>query len=202
MRNRARELVELLSDVDNIRTERRKAKSNRHKYTGTGNEPMSFSSGSSRFGGFGSDSFGGGSGGGGYYGDRMSGRDGERLHTPSQESRFAHIVLDYGNSSGFRDSNGRKDFEEYTAGDDETVVRRSGSVNRSHTGSRQGVQSVSSSARTAQPAPPKPKEPEVDLLGGFGFDEPLAAPSVNPVSNTNKALPSVGNVSLDGEAPI
>ncbi|OJA14360.1 hypothetical protein AZE42_04960 [Rhizopogon vesiculosus] len=185
VRNRARELVELLSDVDNIRVERRKAKANRHKYTGTGNEPMSFSSGSGRFGGFGSDSFGGGSGsgGGGYYGDRMSGRD------------------DYGNSSGFRDSNGRKDFEEYTAGDDETVVRRSGSINRSHTGSRQGAQSVSSPARTAQPAPPKPKEPEVDLLGGFG-DEPVAAPSVNLVSNTNKALPSVGNVSLDGEAPI
>ncbi|KAG2131770.1 hypothetical protein DEU56DRAFT_813207 [Suillus clintonianus] len=175
VRNRARELVELLSDVENIRTERRKAKNNRHKYTGTGNDPMSFSSGGSRFGGFGSDSFSSGSGG--YYGDRMSGRD------------------DYGGSSGFKDSNGRKDFEEYTAGDDETVVRRSGSVNRSHTGSRQGTQSVSSPVRTAQPAPPKPKEPEVDLLGGFS-DEPVTAP---PVSNTNKALPSVGNVSLDDD---
>jgi len=81
VRNRARELVELLSDVDTIRAERRKAKLNRHKYTGVGNEPMSFSSGSGRFGGFGSDSFGGGSGSGGYYGDRMSGRDGERLDT-------------------------------------------------------------------------------------------------------------------------
>lgn len=110
-------------------------------------------------------------------------------------------MLDYGGNSGFRDNNGRKDFEEYTAGDDETVVRRSGSVSRSHTGSRQGTQSVSSPVRPAQPAPPKPKEPEVDLLGGFS-DEPVAAASVNPVSNTNKALPSVGNVSLDGKAPI
>ncbi|KAG0691901.1 hypothetical protein DFH29DRAFT_974356, partial [Suillus ampliporus] len=179
VRNRARELVELLSDVENIRTERRKAKANRHKYIGTGNDAMSFSSGGSRFGGFGSDSFSGGSGG--YYGDRMSGRD------------------DFGGSSGFRDSNGRRDFEEYTAGDDDTVVKRSGSVSRSHTGSRQGTQSISSPARTTQPPPPKPKEPEVDLLGGFRDDEPVAAPSVNPLSNTNKALPSVGNVSLDDD---
>ncbi|KAG1788791.1 hypothetical protein EV424DRAFT_1626557 [Suillus variegatus] len=178
VRNRARELVDLLSDVDTIRTERRKAKTNRHKYVGTGNDSMSFSSGGSRFGGFGSDSFSSGSGG--YYGDRMSGRD------------------DYGGNSGFRDSNGRKDFEEYTAGDDETVVRRSGSVSRSHTGSRQGTQSVGSPVRPVQPAPPKPKEPEVDLLGGFS-DEPVIAASVNPVSNTNKALPSVGNVSLDDD---
>ena len=75
VRNRAREIVELLSDVETIRTERRKARTNRGKYTGTGNDPMSFTSGGSRFGGFGSDSLGGGSG---YYGDRMSGRDGKR----------------------------------------------------------------------------------------------------------------------------
>lgn len=75
VRNRARELVELLSDVETIRTERRKAKTNRGKYVGTGNDPMSFSSGGSRYGGFGSDSLGGGSSG--YYGDRMSGRDGK-----------------------------------------------------------------------------------------------------------------------------
>lgn len=74
MRNRSRELVELLSDVEKIRTERRKAKTNKHKYTGVGNDPMSFSSGGSRYGGFGSDSLGysGGtySGGGGDYSGR------------------------------------------------------------------------------------------------------------------------------------
>jgi epsin len=75
VRNRARELVELLSDVETIRTERRKAKAGRGKYVGTGNDPMSFSSGGSRYGGFGSEGLGGGSG---YYGDRMSGRDGKR----------------------------------------------------------------------------------------------------------------------------
>ena len=56
VRNRARELVELLSDVEKIRSERRKAKANRHKYTGTGND--GFAGGSSRYGsgGFGNDS--------------------------------------------------------------------------------------------------------------------------------------------------
>jgi hypothetical protein len=56
VRNRARELVELLSDVEKIRTERRKAKANRHKYTGTGNDGFAFQSGGSRYGGFGNDS--------------------------------------------------------------------------------------------------------------------------------------------------
>ena len=64
MRNRARELVELLSDVEKIRAERRKAKANRHKYTGTGNDAMSFSSGGSRYGGFGRETLGGDGGGG------------------------------------------------------------------------------------------------------------------------------------------
>lgn len=52
-------------DVDRIRAERRKAKSNRNKYVGTGNDPMSFTGG--RYGGFGSDSVGGRSYGGGGY---------------------------------------------------------------------------------------------------------------------------------------
>lgn len=68
MRNRSKELVELLSDVEKIRTERRKAKANKNKYTGTGNDGLSFASGGSRYGGFGSDSLGGSSYGGSYGG--------------------------------------------------------------------------------------------------------------------------------------
>ena len=64
VRNRAKEIVELLSDVEKIRTERRKAKNNKNKYTGQGSDGMSFGSGS--YGGFGNDS--GYSGGGGNYG--------------------------------------------------------------------------------------------------------------------------------------
>ena len=69
VRNRAKELAELLSDVERIRAERRKAKANRNKYVGTGNDGMSFSGGSGgRYGGFGSDSLSSGSRsyGGGY----------------------------------------------------------------------------------------------------------------------------------------
>ena len=62
MRNRSRELVELLSDVEKIRTERRKAKANKNKYVGVGNDGfgMSFDSG------YGNDSLGGGSYSGNY----------------------------------------------------------------------------------------------------------------------------------------
>jgi hypothetical protein len=61
VRNRSRELVELLSDVEKIRAERRKSKANKHRYTGTGNDALSFSSSDSRYGGFGGDTFNGGS---------------------------------------------------------------------------------------------------------------------------------------------
>ncbi|KAG8214667.1 hypothetical protein J3R82DRAFT_9745, partial [Butyriboletus roseoflavus] len=174
VRNRARELVELLSDVENIRTERRKARTNRGKYTGTGNDPMSFTSGGSRFGGFGSDSLGGSSG---YYGDRMSGRD------------------DYysgGSSGGFRDSGGRRDFEEYTAGDDDAVTRRSNSVSRSNVPSRSAA--AGSSLRTQTPSTPataQQKAPEVDLLGGLDDTPVSTVPSAINTTNPNKALPSL-----------
>ncbi|KAH7885204.1 hypothetical protein F5I97DRAFT_1347265 [Phlebopus sp. FC_14] len=172
VRNRARELVELLSDVETIRAERRKAKANRNKYIGTGNDPMTFVSGGSRFGGFGSDSLGSS---GGYYGDRMSGRD-------DYGGSFSG-----GSSGGFRDNAARRDFEEYTAGDDETVARKSGSFPTNNGSSRSATTTGSSLRTQATSATPKAKEPEVDLLGGLD-DEPVAAPFAN---NTNKALPSL-----------
>ena len=72
VRNRASEIGGLLVDVEKIRTERRKAKSNKTKFSGQGNDGgMSFvTSSGSRYGGFGSDSLGGGSsyqGGGSNY---------------------------------------------------------------------------------------------------------------------------------------
>ncbi|EGN98181.1 hypothetical protein SERLA73DRAFT_183089 [Serpula lacrymans var. lacrymans S7.3] len=176
VRNRARELVELLSDVESIRTERRKAKANRHKYTGTGNDAMSFSSGGSRYGGFGNDTLGGG--GGGSYGDRMSGGGFDREYGGSYSG---------GGGSGFRDSVGRRDFEEYSAGDDETTTRRSNSLSQAPRSSTSRNTPLRTSSTPTAP-PPKAKEPEVDLLGGFD-DEPLST----GVSNlaTNKALPSL-----------
>ncbi|KAG9315702.1 hypothetical protein JVU11DRAFT_3349 [Chiua virens] len=178
VRNRAREVVELLSDVETIRTERRKAKANRGKYTGTGNDTMGFGSGGGRYGGFGGDTLGGSSG---YYGDRMSGRD------------------DYysgGSSGGFRDNTSRRDFEEYTAGDDETVARRSNSISRSNNTSRSTT--TASSARTmTTPTVPQQKQPEVDLLGGFDEDTPVSAPSASNSASANKALPSLAGLDDD-----
>src|ERR1700709_778947 len=77
VRNRAKELAELLSDVDRIRAERKKARTTRNKYTGVegGAGGAGGLSSSSRYGGFGSEESGtGGSGGyggysGGVYGD-------------------------------------------------------------------------------------------------------------------------------------
>ncbi|KAJ7776785.1 hypothetical protein DFH07DRAFT_30109 [Mycena maculata] len=174
VRNRSRELVELLSDVEKIRSERRKAKANKHKYTGTGNDGgmggMSFASESGgRYGGFGSDSLGGGySGGGGggggatdYYGAGSSS----------------------GTSGGFRDDRRPGAFDEYNAGDDEIGVVNSGGSGRT----------ASPVNRRAPPvrkptAPPPPPAPPVNLFDDDddGF---TAAPAPVPAPPANKALP-------------
>ncbi|PWN52784.1 ENTH-domain-containing protein [Violaceomyces palustris] len=73
VRNRAKELAELLSDVDRIRQERKRAKQNRNKYTGGGSGEFVPGSGTGRYGGFGSDSYyAGQAGGGGGYGGGSS----------------------------------------------------------------------------------------------------------------------------------
>ncbi|TFK48767.1 ENTH-domain-containing protein [Heliocybe sulcata] len=148
VRNRAKEIVELLSDVEKIRTERRKAKANRSKYTGTGNDAMSFTSGGSRYGGFGSDSLGGGgssSYGGGYDRDYSSSYSGGGS-----------------TSGGFRDTTDRRGFEEYDAGDDEdSAPRRSNSVTQ-----RTSAPPRRTNTQPAPAPPAKEKEPEkvVSLL--------------------------------------
>ncbi|CAG8461807.1 2185_t:CDS:2 [Paraglomus occultum] len=61
VRNRAKELAELLSDVDRIRAERKKARANRQKYTSVSSDSLGytggFSSSSSRYSGYGNDSY-------------------------------------------------------------------------------------------------------------------------------------------------
>jgi epsin len=74
VRTRAKEIVELLADLDRVRNERRKAKANRNKYIGTGNDSMNLTSGRNRYGGFGSESAGGASG---YSGGDAYDNDGE-----------------------------------------------------------------------------------------------------------------------------
>ncbi|GBB85622.1 hypothetical protein RclHR1_01210030 [Rhizophagus clarus] len=64
IRNRSKELAELLNDIEKIRQERKKAKANRTKFTGVSSDSLgyggfsgSFNGGSSRYGGFGNDSY-------------------------------------------------------------------------------------------------------------------------------------------------
>ena len=91
VRNRSKELAELLGDVDRIRTERKKARSNRNKFGGVEGGAMSggLSSGS-RYGGFGSEDAGGyGAYSGGVYGDGggFGGRD-SNFEDTSRRDRF------------------------------------------------------------------------------------------------------------------
>ena len=188
----------MLSDVDKIRSERRKAKANKSKYTGIGNDPMSFTSGSSRYGGFGSDSLGysggsysGGSYSGGGYGGGGSGQSSSsRKLFPATD----HVDLDYGyggsGSGGFRDDAGRRGFQEYDAGDDEELPRRSNSVSSRPAAQRRGSAAHTSAAAT--PVTPKAPEPApapvVDLLG---MDDDFASAPAAP--SADKALPAVSH---------
>ncbi|KAH9829721.1 uncharacterized protein C8Q71DRAFT_789745 [Rhodofomes roseus] len=173
VRNRSKELVDLLSDVDKIRVERRKAKTNKSKYTGIGNDAMSYTSGGGRYGGFGNDSAGYGGGGSGY-GGGGGGYSGDYGSSYSGSSSSA---------GGFRDDAGRRGFQEYDAGDDEELPRRSNSVS-----SRPSTQRRGSAAQTTAATPITPKAPErapiVDLLG---MDDDFASAP----AGTDKALPAV-----------
>lgn len=170
VRNRAKELAELLSDVDRIRSERKKARNNRNKFGGVEGGAMSggVSSGS-RYGGFGSEEAGAGYGGysGGVYGDGGG---------------FG------GNTSGFQDSgsSGRKDrFEEYDEYDE-----GSGAAPTRRKAESSTTTSTPSSARreAKKPEPPKKKEPEIDLLDAFGDDDlPPKTPPKPSTANGKKA---------------
>ena len=196
VRNRSRELVELLSDVEKIRGERRKAKANKNKYVGVGNDGfgggMSFESGGgSRYGGFGSDSLGGG-GTGSYSGNYSNGT--MFLNSPPCQI-LIKATIDHvsggsssrgAGSSSFSDT--RRGYEEYNAGDDE--VPQSSSPARVSSG-RSAIRKPSLPTPKPAPAP----EPVADLLGGFDDDAFGAPAPASGVPSANKALPSVG---LDG----
>ena len=161
VRNRSKELADLLSDVERIRAERKKARSNRNKFGGVEGGAMGAGiSGGSRYGGFGSEeaSYGGYSGG--VYGDGGG---------------FG------GRESGFQDSSNRRDrFEEYDEGDEDgssTSARRQGEISSS-----------SSKRETKKAEPPRPKEPEVDFLS-FDDDVPPETPPKELPSNGKKIAP-------------
>ncbi|KAE9975343.1 hypothetical protein EG328_003243 [Venturia inaequalis] len=164
VRNRSKELVELLSDVEKIRTERKKTRGNRTKYAGYegggGLGPGSMGGGSgSRMGGFGSESAGYGQYNGGVYGD--GGGFG------GQSSDYQDTGISSSAAAPARRGDRFEEYDEY----DEGAPAAPG---------RKKANSVSSSmarraAKAMAPEPAKPKEPEEDLFD-FG-DEPIAAPS-------------------------
>ena len=149
VRNRAQELAKLLQDVDAIRAERKKARSNRNKFGGVeGGMGMSggFSSNTS-YGGFGSDE----AGYGGYQGEVYGDGGG-----------FG------GNKSGFSDTQRRGDrFEEYDEGDDAAPSTKT-------TARITKATAVTTSKRESKQ---KQKESEQDLFD-FG-DEPAPATSIS-----------------------
>ncbi|KAI0127079.1 hypothetical protein BJ170DRAFT_428680 [Xylariales sp. AK1849] len=172
VRNRAKELAELLGDVERIRTERKKARSNKAKYTGVEGGASGFSSGTSgRYGGFGSESGGhGGSNAG--YGGYSGGVYGDGGGFGGQEA------------NDFRDTGrGADKFEEYDEYDEADTGASSSRHKKPERSERTGVK------KTTPAAPPKKaKEPEVDL---FSFDDPAPTPAAP------KAAPSNGGSALD-----
>lgn len=175
VRNRSSELAKLLSDVDTIRQERKKARANKHKYGGVeGGASLGggFSSGGSRYGGFegGSSSFGGG------YGGEVYG-DGGGFGGQDPDLRF-------------QSTQRRADeFEEYDAGDaEEAPARRTTTATTSSSASaaRSKPQSQAKSAS-------KPAEPVKDLFS-FDDDEPatLAQPTVAQAKPAQNTMDSFG----------
>lgn len=164
VRNRSTELTELLGDVDRIRAERKKARTNRNKFGGVeGGLSGGFSSGGSKYGGFGSeDTYGAYSGG--VYGD--GGGYG-------------------GNTSGFQDSSSRRDrFEEYDEFDEGAV--KSPALRKTEIKATPTLQREPKTAEL-----PKKKEPEVDILGFDDDDVPPATPPKGVASNGKKTIPNV-----------
>lgn len=173
VRNRAKELAEMLSDVDRIRSERKKARATKNKYTGV-EGGATFSSGSGgRYGGFGNESSGYG-GSSANYGGSSSGVYGDGGGFGGQQS-------DYNEGPGSRSER----FEEYDEfdEDDRPAPAPKAAAKRPE---RAGVKKTT-------PEPPKKKEPEVDL---FSFDEPAQ-------TSTAALAPSNGNAlgGLAGSAP-
>ncbi|KAI9648113.1 Epsin-3, clathrin recruitment and traffic between the Golgi and endosome [Ciborinia camelliae] len=173
VRNRAKELAELLSDVDRIRAERKKARTTRNKYTGVegGAGLGGGMSSSSRYGGFGSEEQ---SGYGGYSGGVYG--DGGGFGGQTSDFQDSGNRADFGGSSSRRDK--FEEYDEYDEGAGPSSSRRqaessSASSNRRRAGTERS---------TKKAEPPKKKEPEVDL---FSFDDPIpvATPAVTPAAS-------------------
>ncbi|KAH9811824.1 hypothetical protein DFH28DRAFT_980667 [Melampsora americana] len=186
VRNRAKEIAELLSDLDRVRQERRKAKASRNKYTGVGNDGPSFTSATgSKYGGFGSDT-GGFSGGGGGGGDDWN-------HGGGSSSRDNYN----GGSSSFKQAD---DFEEYDAGEWEDRPSGSSAQNTvspppKGRGSLSNARVSSVTKKTQEKVVvPVPKAKEVDLFS-FDDDDEAQAPPLAPATSSKASTGGVNSIS-------
>lgn len=168
VRNRAKELAELLGDVDRIRTERKKARSNRNKFGGVeGGMGMGggggFAGTGNRYGGFGSESAQYGGSSSGVYGDGggFGGEDPTFTETQQRRERF-------------------EEYDEYDEGDNVASPPR-----------RREPTSTSTRREPKKAEPPKPKAPEPvpDLLAWD--DEP--APAASSSAGKAPAAPAASN---------
>lgn len=190
VRNRSKELAELLADLDKVRTERRKAKMNKNKYTGGGNDggggPSFMSNTGSRYGGFGSDSLG-----------KYS------LSFRVARAVLSNLTLQLTGSGGggggsgrdegarsFQDSAPRAaEFEEYDAGDwDESDSRSAPAPRRSD----------SSTSHRTKPVPSTPKAALVKVkeVNLFDFDDDEQAPA--PVATRSNVLSNIASNVMEG----
>ncbi|KAN0063532.1 Epsin-3, clathrin recruitment and traffic between the Golgi and endosome [Thecaphora frezii] len=169
VRNRAKELSEMLSDVDRIRQERRKARANKNKYTGAGSGGEFVpGSGTGRYGGFGSDSYYAGGG-------------------------AAAFGSGSGSGGGGSGAAARESFEEYDAGDYEEPRRsNAASAVRPSSSTTRGGRSQ------APPQPVKKEEPKVVDLFSFDDDEPSAAPAPTVSTLSAGAAPAPAPVTGGG----
>lgn len=169
VRNRAKELTELLSDVDRIRAERKKARSTKSKYTGVAGGIGS--SGGSRFGGFGGNESSSGAAYGGYSG----GVYGDGGGYGGQESDFQDFSS-HRTSAGGRDR--FEEYDEFTEGSS-SITRKNKDVSASSPIRRKNTEK-----KVKKSEPVKKTEPEVDL---FSFDdvETVAPVSVAPLTSTS-----------------
>jgi len=173
VRNRSKELTDLMGDVDRIRTERKKARASRGKYGGVeGGAGLGGSTSSAgRYGGFGSEQGGYGGYSGGVFGDG-GGFGGAEAEDDDSQSRQ-------------RGADRFDEYDEYNEGSAAPPPRRKAETSRT---------APSVNKNKAQPPPPKPKEPEVDL---FSFDEPEQTLPA-PISNSNGKAPATSGGDFGG----
>lgn len=169
VRNRAKELAELLSDSEKIRTERRKSKQTKSKYTGVGNDESGFGGSGKKYGGFGSDDLSFGSYSGQVYGNFRF-----NLHVMVGDGG-GFSSTGYSGGSDFQDRPSRsaqfEEYDEFNDGGARASVQRS-SIPRK------------SPPKKEKPTPATPAK-EADL---FSFDDDVSTTTATTSNGKGKAV--------------